>query len=413
MSDVRKLPDQDIDAFVRIVADAYPGIDLPTEESRRTFAQRLANQPDRPTQTYGLYRGGQLLGGMLLYDFTMNLRGVQALVGGVGLVAVDILHKKKKVARDLISAFLGHYRERGACMAALYPFRPDFYRQMGFGYGAEMHQYRAKPASLPRQGARERVRLASREDTPLVLDCYTRYFQRTHGMIARRAADIERLFESLATRVVVYSEGGRVLGYAAFQFNKGATFLSNAIEVRELVYETRAALAGLLAFLHSQLDQASEVIFNTQDDHFHYLLADPRNGVEHILPHVYHESRVSGIGLMYRVLDTQRLFALLREHSFGGQSCRLKISVRDSFLPANEGALVLHFAEGRPQPADAGDYEVEIQLGVAELSSLVMGVLPFRRLHEYGLAEISDPRHLATVERLFLTDTRPVCMTRF
>jgi predicted acetyltransferase len=46
--------------------------------------------------------------------------------------------------------FLRHYREQGAPLVALYPFRPDFYRQMGFGYGTKMDQHRVKPSALPR-----------------------------------------------------------------------------------------------------------------------------------------------------------------------------------------------------------------------------------------------------------------------
>jgi predicted acetyltransferase len=232
-------------------------------------------------------------------------------------------------------------------------------------------------------------------------------------MMARRVAELDRLIDSLENRVVVYEEDGRLLGYLAFGFNKGKTFLSNALEVRELIYETRETLAGLLAFLHSQLDQVTEVIFNTQDDHFHHLLADPRNGVENILPHVYHESHVSGVGLMYRVIDTERFFTILGEQSFSDQNCRLKIALRDSFLPANDGAVVVDFADGRPQLRDTDDYEVEVRLDVAEFSSLVMGVIPFGRLYEYRLAEISDPRYIPTIDRLFATAAPPVCITRF
>lgn len=34
--------------------------------------------------------------------------------------------------------YLRHYRERGTPLTALYPFRPDFYRSMGFGFGTKV-----------------------------------------------------------------------------------------------------------------------------------------------------------------------------------------------------------------------------------------------------------------------------------
>lgn len=414
MSEIRQIPDEDLAQFARIVADAYPGIDLSSEESRQRLVQRIAErrQTDRSSDVYGLYRDGRMLGGMRLHDFTMNLLGAKTLTGGVGLVAVDILHKKEKVAKELIEYFLRHYRERGVCLTSLYPFRPDFYKQMGFGYGTKMHQYHVRPASLP-GGPRWRTRLVGRDEKQDIMSCYTRYFERTHGMIIKNELELNSLFDSLETRVIGYEEGGQIRGYLAFQYKKGKNFIINELEVRELVYETREALAGLLAFLRSQFDQIAAVVINTQDDHFHNLLSDPRNGTDNVLPHVYHESHVSGVGLMYRVIDTAGLFRTLERHDFNGQSCRLKIAVRDSFLPENDGAVAVHFEDGRPRLDGAGDHEVEIRLDVAEFSSLVMGAVPFKRLYGYGLAEISDPRYLPTVNRLFATDEPPVCMTRF
>jgi hypothetical protein len=58
----------------------------------------------------------------------------------------------------------------------------------------------------------------------------------------------------------------------------GDAFIYDDIEIRGLIYETREALAGLLAFINVQADQVRNVVFTTQDEHVHYLLDDPRNG---------------------------------------------------------------------------------------------------------------------------------------
>jgi predicted acetyltransferase len=116
---------------------------------------------------------------------------------------------------------------------------------------------------------------------------------------------------------------------------------------------------------------------------------------------------------MYRVIDTAGLFETLAQRDFNGQSCRLKIAARDSFLPENDGAVVVHFEDGRARLVEGGKHEAEVRLDIAEFSSLVMGVVPFKRLYTYGLAEISDARYLPVVNRLFETDEPPVCMTRF
>ncbi len=160
MSHIRPLPDHDLDAFVAIVARAYPGIELHTPAAREQFKERARQQSrdDPAIRLYGLYRDDRLLGGMRLFDFDLNLFGQTMPAGGVGLVATDLFHKKMHVARDLLRFFLRHYRERRTPLALLYPFRPDFYKQMGFGYGAKLNRYRFRPRDLPlgRRGRRPR-----------------------------------------------------------------------------------------------------------------------------------------------------------------------------------------------------------------------------------------------------------------
>ena len=114
MQEIKPLAEQDFGAFAAIVANAYPSFKIATEEDRQRLVERFRARSQEPTNhVYGLYRDGSLLGGMILYDFTIKLLSVKASAGGVGLVAVDILHKKEKVARDMIAYFLQHYKARG------------------------------------------------------------------------------------------------------------------------------------------------------------------------------------------------------------------------------------------------------------------------------------------------------------
>jgi predicted acetyltransferase len=62
---------------------------------------------------------------MCLHDFTMDFLGVRIPAGGVGQVAVDLLHKKEHVAKEMMAYALRHYRELGVPLVSLYPFRPD------------------------------------------------------------------------------------------------------------------------------------------------------------------------------------------------------------------------------------------------------------------------------------------------
>ncbi|MBK9713319.1 MAG: GNAT family N-acetyltransferase [Kouleothrix sp.] len=309
MSQIRQLAaEADFDAFARIGANAYPGTRVVSEEDRQRLKQRLFARADDPLVAfYGLFEGEQLRGAMRLHDFTINVRGVKIPAGGVGFVAVDLLHKKEGVAKELVQFFLRRCRERGQHLALLYPFRPDFYRKMGFGYGAKMSQYRVRPADLPGGGARRQVQMLSAADKQLVSECYARLAAARRGLIDKSPLELDSLFAPPENRVVGYQSGDALAGYMVFSFVPGGqdTFLINDILVKELVYESPTALAGILAFLRSQADQIRQVVFNLQDDDFHHLLHDPRDGSDHFMASLYQQTNRQGLGIMYRVVDTR------------------------------------------------------------------------------------------------------------
>jgi predicted acetyltransferase len=415
MSEIKPIPEKDIDDFITIAANAYPRFPLSSEQDRKKFKQRLIKilKENEPMHPYGLYRKGALLGAMLLYDFAMNVRSVKVLAGGVGMVAVDLAHKKEKVCKDMITYFLKHYREKGAFIACLYPFRTDFYRKMGFGFGTKMHQYRIRPTQLPKY-KNNHIQIIEKRNKKALLECYNRYMEKTHGMIEKDTFQLNRILDNPENRIVGYTKGNRILGYLVFAFKEGVkdNFIINDIEIKEFVYENRDALLELLTFLYSQHDQIRYVIINTQDEYFHHLFEDPRNDSDYLLPSAYHESNVSGVGLMYRVIDTKKLFESLADYNFGNQNCKLKLSVRDSFFRENEGNFIIHFENGIPY-LNRECYDVEISLDISDFSSLIMGVVPFERLYQYGLVEISNPEYIDTVTRIFKTEEKPVCMTEF
>lgn len=418
MSDIRLLTAEGIRDFVDISINAYPGFKINTEEGRQRLIDRLTEAQEHipVLHLYGLYRDEQLVGGMRLHDFRMNMLGVEIGVGGVGMVAVDLLHKKEHVAKELLAFFLQHYRQKGAPLALLYPFRPDFYYAMGFGYSTKFSQYRFRPAALHRSASKVHVRFLTAEDKDALMDCYDRYQTATHGMIVRYPPEWDGWFTNLGLerRLVGYVRDGCVEGYILFNFKARPveSALRNDLVIKELVVNNREALGALLAFLSSQADQVDRIVLTTADESFHHLLSDPRNEVETIIPSVYHESNVQGVGLMARVLDVPGIFRALAGHDFNGQNLRLRLTVRDSFLPENDGSVVIAFQNGRATLPESGSFDVEMTLDVAEFSSLLMGAVDFQHLYAYNLAEISDPAAVPVVNRLFAAP-KPICLTDF
>ena len=412
---IKKIPLSDVDAFIEIVSKAYPGFNISGPVERKKTRQRVVALSRDPTiDHYGLYRGGRLVGGMRTYDFTMNFFSNKILVGGVGLVAVDLCHKKEKVCKELIHYFLGLYKRKGACLVALYPFRPDFYRKMGFGYGTKINEYTIKPADLPR-AAKGHIQFLSKGDRRPFKECADRYFMRHHGMFMIKKHELDYFFKRPEAVTVVYKEGRKISGYLSFVFKKfdESNILRNNIIVRELVHENRDVLLELLTFLHTQADQVHRIVYPSYDEAFHFVPFDPRDGSGHIIPIISHQSNLQGIGVMYRVIDAKGVFRLLRKHNFNGQNCRLRITLRDSFLPKNGGSFAVHFKNGFPVLAHAEDADIEVSMDIADFSSLLMGAVEYKNLFEYGLSDISNERYLDVVHNVFRVESKPICHTIF
>lgn len=152
VDEFRELTGEEILAFARIAVNAYPSFKIFSEKDLMEHADRLRHHMDVDPRAhyFGLFRSGSLLGGFCMWDhFSLNLSGTTVKAGGVGSLAVDLLHKKEKVARDIMIASLRHFRGKGIPVVTLYPFRADFYRKMGFGYGTKMNRYTLRPADLP------------------------------------------------------------------------------------------------------------------------------------------------------------------------------------------------------------------------------------------------------------------------
>ena len=150
MSEIRLLTLPDLPQANEIRQNAYPTMEDRSPKGQQRAVDRLALQMEQnDLDIYGLFRNEELLGVMKLYDFTMNFMGQLIPLGGLGGVAVSLLHKKKGVAREMVQFFQRHYEERGYPFTALYPFQPDFYRQMGYGFGTRRFGISSKTGRYP------------------------------------------------------------------------------------------------------------------------------------------------------------------------------------------------------------------------------------------------------------------------
>lgn len=412
MYSIVKLKNNELKDLSKISSNAYPAIPLSIEQYEDKM--RKQNEYDF-INFYGVYDKDVLLGGMRLHDFKMNLLGHKIIAGGVGSIAVDLLHKKEKVAYEIIKFFLEHYREKGASMALLYPFNPEFYKKMGFGFGTSMYQFTVKPNDLPKGYFKKNIRYLTSEDAEDMCEFYNKMVNKTNGLIEKTTKEFETLFGYGSNKIFGYKVDGEILGYMVFYFKKGSdqSFLINDIVITELLFDVPEVFLEMMTFLNSQRDQIRYVIVNTQDENFRFALGDPRNNSNKLLVSVYHECGTQGTGIMYRIINIEKLFYDLREHNFNNQNCKVKFNITDSFMNENNKSYTVHFVDGKASCIDEGEYEVELSIDIADFSSLITCAVDLKSLYRYGKVKLSRETYLNKLNIIFASDERPKCMTAF
>lgn len=416
---IKKLEKDEFSNFVEIVVNAYPGFAGQTADFKERYKNSLiaTQENNESIDFFGLFRDGKLLGGMRIHYFTMNLYGNLIHAGGVGLIAVDLLHKKEKVAKQLMDYFIAYFKERGTSILMLYPFRPDFYKQMGFGYGTNMNQYEISPSSFPKLKQKGKLLFLDSTHKDIVLSCANRYASTHHGMLLKTEHDMEQMFKNPEHKIVGIMENETLVGYILFTFKNVSkdNFLINNIIIKEFIYETPDALAQLCHFLHSQADQINKVILNTQDDTIEYLLSDPRNSSNHLIPSVYHETKKSGIGLMYKIIDVKTFFSQLPPQHFDNSSCKLGLIIHDSFQNLEPQKWLLKIEQGKLEIEEyLNDHpEIELEMDISDFSALALGSIHVNKLYQYGKLKISKPQYVYEVIKLFNRSQKPICTTAF
>lgn len=417
MSTIQKLKQEEIKDYIDIVVNAYPGIMEQTDAFKENMEQvTIGIQENNPNvDFYGIFRDSKLVGGMRFHYLTMNLFNKMIQIGGVGQVAVDLLHKKEKVAKDMIEFFLQFYKNKKIPIVALYPFRPDFYKKLGFGYGTKKYEYSIEPLSFPNGRAKQHLQFIKEEEKQLLLDCINRYASKTHGMMEKTEREVNMWFSQPGNKVVGYKSDKGLEGYMVFTYKKASdkNFVFNDLVIKEFVYENREAFLELSTFVHTQADQFNRVHFTTQEEDFYFALADPRNETNHLIPVVFHESHKTGVGLMYRVVDVPEMFNQLSEHRFGSLNCKVKFTIDDNLIVGNNKSFVVHFIEGKAELQESDDFEVEIQMDISDFSSLLMNSVNLKSLYHYSLIKVSDERYVDMLTNAFSSSQKPVCMSTF
>ena len=370
---------------------------------------------DESVEFFGMFDNDELVAVMRLFDFETNLFGKIVKTSGIGFLGVSLLHKKKKVARDMLKFYEEHYRERNMPIGSLLPFRPDFYKKMGYGFGTKINKLNLPAERFPIDLSKPDIRKIQASDFEKIHDCHDSFVMNNHGMNRKLYYEkIQMLKEKNQKIVGIYDEDENIKGYTMFEFYNGKSdnYTINNIAIKELIYDSSDTLRQLLGFYRKQEDQVQYISLVTSDEAFHFLFDDPRNDTLNYIPFGYLESNTQGIGMMYKIFDVEMAFRQCEHRNYNNQDINIKLVVEDAFIDKNISELTLGFVNGKVN-FDVNNHDVEIKLSISDFSSLFMGVISPSQLYRLGLIEIEDKNQLYRLDLLFYNNQKPQTNTDF
>jgi predicted acetyltransferase len=390
----RKGTADDVTAVADLLFHSFPG-----SRSREERARAIAESPFGGVDSLRvLERGGVLLASMNAYAMNQWVHGAKLPVLGVASVAVAPEQRRKGLARDLMRHVLREGLSRGDVASLLYPFRPSFYRNLGYALTGTMHEFEVRPDSLPLFAERERIRRATLVDVPAMSACYRAFAEATTGQLERTDAQIARLANPAGGAAFVFeSEERKIEGFLVMRYGFGEVNAGRA-EVLERVWTTQQAYRGILGFLGSMGDQWSELVLRTHPhERLENLLADPRpTGFHHVEQSWFPVSRRLK-GTMFRLLNVAEA---LRRRRYGPGTVSFAVSVEDTILEENSGVFKVKVEGGKAEVREGAAGE-DLRVGVSTLSSMFLGEMPPSRAASIGELTVATPEILPLLDLAF------------
>lgn len=390
---IRPLDPSHIDAYTEIAYNAYPSFKDRSPEGlaryKAVVADIMAN--DSGVAFFGLFEDEKLITVARNFRFRMNCFGRVTDTGGFGFFGVHLMHKRQGAARPMVQFFEDWCTQNGMPVGLLLPFRPDYYKKMGYGFGTKLNQYRVKTGDIPAWDEPADLRYVGPEGLDALLACHKRQVAAHHGMIEKIGDEIRTLRTEPDNLVVAsYGAGGAMDGYLVFTFHnaKAGNYTCNHLEVLELCYDSPRVLRVLLGFLNKQQDQAQLTIFSTGDEAFHHLFANPLNDTGGYVPFGNLETNTQNLGVMYKVFHAADAFEAFTWRSYNGASLCAAFIIDEPGKDAGEERVTVRFQNGAATLAE-GAPDITVRLSRADFSSLFMGCVTLKALAGLGQVAVT------------------------
>lgn len=405
-----------IDEYITIYLNSYPAYKDLSEGGIAKYKNKYINsmKNDENITFVGLFENGTFIALMKLIDFSMNTFGKMQHSVGLMSLAVHPMHRKKGAALDMVRFFEEYTKETKAAAAMLLPFRIDFYRNMGYGYGSRLDEYRIPTVNLPTFKDISCIKFLNSDDTAQMLECQKAFASVNHGMVVKFEDEIRDMFADDQSKRIGYFQDGKLKGYAIYTFvsESDVNYTLNRIEVKELVYLEPEVLKSMLGFFRNQADLAQTIVIRTGEEDFYHILPSAQDISGNYIDFGFLQTNISAVGTMYKIVDLDNFVSITDYRRFPlsnitvgfdyyDELSHLSKSFAVKFMPKDEHTSCWSVADSN-SPCD-----VRIECNLSDISALFMGSCRLSSLVRLGNIKLSDPSFETLLDSLFYYKQKP------
>jgi len=311
---IRRATEADIQDLAALWALAFPGERSAEDRAR---ALRAGGSWGGVENCWVAMSEGRVDGAFQALPLVMHLLGRPVPTLGVAAVAVAPHARRRGLGAHLCRSALRIGRDRGDLLAALYPFRTDFYARLGFALAGELHRYRFPPEALPAFDGVHRVHVS---DDPLTSlpPLYDTLLPSAHGLVKRSPKRWKAIVAASPLAFEIHGRGGAnpegsPSGYLLGSVRKLPRGAGREFRVTEFLAADPDSYRAGLGWLSAQRDAWRQVTLDAlPGEQFHRLLAHPQLAGTSNARVLWFPSATILRGPMVRILDTGGLLELLQ-----------------------------------------------------------------------------------------------------
>lgn len=306
--------------------------------------------------------------------------GVSVPSTGITAVGVAPNQRGSGVGSTMIRMMVEEMFDDGVPLSSLYPATLPFYQRAGYERAGQRVTYElALDAIDVREHGPEFVAVTE-ADYATLYALYERRARLSSGNLDRPAWIWKRKLESVEPGIYRYliMQEGVAQGYVIYRQGERPSPIT-LLDVCVLTQQAGRAVLSLLARYRYMLENVTWA--GGPHDPLVFLLREPLVGVTR--PRV---KTVISLDWMLRLIDVRKALSLRGYPP--GLNAELHFDVRDDYLPANNGRIVLEIANGHGEVRDGG--QGRMSLHVRDLASIYTGYMAPSELCTLGTLTAPD-----------------------